>query len=301
MPTTGYADFRRRVRQAQSSTPTRNKPGKPTANKVSSTMPVYSGPTATGSGTYLTDRILAQGRSGGGILPSGQSFGPGASLASLTGGSGGSPFGTNPSNIIGGGSPTSFTGAGSPGTGWMSGIAPDAATMLFENPDAFLRQVLSRMGHDPDAMIGAMQLASPVARNMNELAMIMLGANPDFEAGELNQVGNWMANMLANQLTPGGRFIDFGQGLSNLLGVATGGADQLSALGSILGIDDPAGQTRAFQALATALASASLHPLWARGFQDELSRQGDAYISKNATNLGMDPYNQWLRSRGFSA
>jgi hypothetical protein len=158
---------------------------------------------------------------------------------------------------------------------------------------------MSRMGVDPDVAIGALRQAAPMARNMNELAMIMLGANPDFEQGEWDTTGNWMANFLANSMSPQGRYVDFGQGMDNLLNTRTTGADKMSALGSILGIDDPAGQSQAFNSLATSLASSSLHPLWARAFQDELGRQGDAYVSKNATSLNMDPYNVWLQSRGY--
>jgi hypothetical protein len=188
---------------------------------------------------------------------------------------------------------------GDPGTGWMAGIKPDAARMLFENPNAFARQVMQRgFGINPDNAIGALALAQPFADVMNELALIMLGGQSDYGEGSWNETGNWMGNYLANQMTPNGRYVDFGAGMNNLLNTAAEG-ETLSALGSTLGIDDPAGQAKAFQALASALASVSLHPMWAGSMQRELSRQGDAYTQQAATQVDMDPYNQWLQSRGF--
>lgn len=216
-----------------------------------------------------------------------QPYGGGASQYA---GIGGTNTSSNPIN------PTGGAGLDESLTGWVEGIKPTAMPELFNNPEALLRQFMFRQGLDPDRAIGAMMQALPFAQDMNQLAFLMLGGNPDFETGEFDPVANWMGNAMSNLMTPGGRTIDFGQGMSALTGTAASG-DSLSPLGGYLGFGTPSEQVAALRSLAVPLANSSLHPLWARSFSDELSRQGAAYVSKNAMADSMDPFNMWLANR----
>lgn len=182
-------------------------------------------------------------------------------------------------------------------TGWAEGLKPDMLnTLMLDNREAFLRQIMDKMGLDPDTNIGALMAASPYIRGMNELALVMLGADPNFETGDMNSAFNWMGDFASQGMTPGGDMIDFSQGLANLMGAATGG-DSLNALESYLNINDPQGQVDAMMSLAVPLANASLHPYWADAFSREMSRQGDAWTSKSSGNNMTGAFNSFFRDR----
>lgn len=182
-------------------------------------------------------------------------------------------------------------------TGWAEGLKPDMLnTLMLDNREAFLRQIMDKMGLDPDTNIGALMAASPYIRGMNELALVMLGADPNFETGDMNSAFNWMGDFASQGMMPGGDMIDFSQGLANLMGAATGG-DSLNALESYLNINDPQGQVDAMMSLAVPLANASLHPYWADAFSREMSRQGDAWTSKSSGNNMTGAFNSFFRDR----
>lgn len=202
---------------------------------------------------------------------------------------------SSPSGIPSG----SDTGQDLVGTGWATGLKPDMVNQLIADPQAFMRQILGKMGYNPDTNIGALQAALPYIQNMNQLALIMLGADPNYSTGDWNNAYNWMGNFASEGATPGGSYLDFSQGLGNLLNAASGGSS-LNPLESYLSIADPAGQVDAFNSLAVPLAQATLNPLWARAMQDELQRQGAAWVSKSAGNNMTGAFQDFLRSRGFS-
>ena len=286
-----------------------------------STAPVQSAPKPFGVKPYTQPGLVG---AGAGAVPQ-KSFGTSGSTGALssgtktgaTGGSGGtyaasSGGGSGGGGGGGGGGGSSTTGYGSsaginaPLTGWASGLKPDMLnTLMVENPDAFLRQIMHQMGLDPDQNIGAFYAASPYIRNMNELALLMLGGNDDFSAGDLNSAFNWMGNFASQGMTPGGDYINFDQGLSNLMHAsATGGTSQnsspgsgLDALSSYLTNNNPQGQVDSFMSLLLPLANASLHPLWARALQNEASRVGDAWVSKSAGNDMPGAFNTFFKQR----
>lgn len=226
-----------------------------------------SGPAGTGS---------AAGSAFSPVSPS--SYDPGVSAAS-------------------GGSGSGATGLDQELTGWASGLKPDMLTaLIMGNPDAFLRQIAHRMGLDPDENIGALQAAAPYIQGMNELALVMLGGNDDYEVGDMNSIFNWMGDFASQGMSPGGSMIDFSQGLNNLLGADTGGSG-LNALESALQIGTPQEQANKMMSLAGNLASSSLHPYWADAFIGELGRQGDAWVSKNAGNNMTGGFNTFFKDR----
>lgn len=249
----------------------------------------------TGGGTSLSNagvRAASTASSAGG--------GGSAVRAASSGGSSGSSGSLSGGSSSGGGSANTSEGINQNFTGWAAGpygngIKPDMAVQLMENPDAFLRQVMFINGYDPDRDLGIAGSASPYIQDMNQLALIMLGANPGYGSGDLNTTLNWMGNFVNQGLTPGGEYLNFQQGLNNL--TANGGGSNATPLYSHLTNNlTSQGQASEFLGLASALANASLHPLWARAFQDEVRRQGDAYVSKSAANQ-MDNFPEWIRGR----
>jgi hypothetical protein len=153
---------------------------------------------------------------------------------------------------------------------------------------------------DPDQNIGALQAALPYINDMNQLALVMLGGNQNYDTGDLDKTVQWLGNYVGQGMTPGGSYANFNQGLGNLMGADTGGSN-LGPLASYLQIADPGGQVDAFNSLAVPLANASLHPLWARAFQDELNRQGAAYVSRmTGGTTNANGFNDFLAGRGFS-
>ena len=254
----------------------------------------FQKPAATNAPTPGTAGRFSGGSSSGGSLgynPVSPSYG---AVAAASGGS--SPVGGYGSTS-GGRMNGAATGLDQELTGWAKGLKPDMLnTLMLDNREAFLRQIMDKMGLDPDTNIGALMAASPYIRGMNELALVMLGADPNFETGDMNSAFNWMGDFASQGMTPGGDMIDFSQGLANLMGAATGG-DSLNALESYLNINDPQGQVDAMMSLAVPLANASLHPYWADAFSREMSRQGDAWTSKSSGNNMTGAFNSFFRDR----
>lgn len=162
-------------------------------------------------------------------------------------------------------------------TGWAAGIRPNAVPMMFQEPQAFLRQVMGQMGMSANTNPGMYYMALPNADFANALAMLQLGGSSDFSQGNTNQVLNTMGDFFSQGLTRGGQGVDFRGGLSNALGSGTG-----TPLGDFLNLDDPRGQVQAMSSLLMPLAEAGLHPLFAQAFQAELSRLADEYYSRSA-------------------
>jgi hypothetical protein len=162
-------------------------------------------------------------------------------------------------------------------TGWAQGLRPDAAQMLFQEPQALIRQVMSSMGMSANQNPGMYYMALPQADLANALAMLQLGGNRNFDAGNINSVINTMGDFFQQGLTRGGKGVDFGSGLKNALNAGTG-----TALGDFLNLDDPRGQVQAMSSLLMPLAEGGLHPLFAQAFQSEINRLADEYYSRVA-------------------
>jgi hypothetical protein len=215
-----------------------------------------------------------------------------------TGGPGGSPYnGGTVMPASGQANSSTATGLDQEFTGWAEGLKPDMLIpLMLGNPDAFLRQIMDGMGMDPDQNIGALAAAAPYIQGMNELALVMLGGQDDYEQGDLNRTFNWMGDFASQGMTPGGNGVDFSQGLDNILGSATGG-DSLNALASALTNGTPQEQANKMMSLGGRLAEASLHPYWADAFIGELGRQGDAWVSKSAGNDMPGAFHSFFRDR----
>lgn len=168
---------------------------------------------------------------------------------------------------------TSVTGA--PMTGWASGIRPDAIPMMYQEPQALLRQVMAKMGMSAGSNPGLYNMALPNADLVNALALISMGADPGFEQGNNDAVLNFMGDYFSQGLTQGGRGVDFGAGIDNIMGA---GAD--TALGGYLNLDDPRGQVQAVKSLIGPLAQAGLHPLFARALDNQINRLADEYYQE---------------------
>lgn len=162
-------------------------------------------------------------------------------------------------------------------TGWAQGLKPDAAQMLFQEPQALLRQVLASMGMSANDNPGLYYQSLPNADLVNALAMLQLGGSSDFNQGNINSVINTMGNMFQQGATRGGQGINFQGGLANALNAGTG-----TALGDFLNLDDPRGQVQAMSSLLMPLAEASLHPLFQQAFQAEIGRLADEFYSRSA-------------------
>lgn len=162
-------------------------------------------------------------------------------------------------------------------TGWAEGIKPNAVPMIFQEPQALLRQVMASMGMSANANPGMYNMALPNADLANALAMIQLGASPDFSQGNTNAVLNQMGDFFQQGLTRGGQGVDFRGGMGNLMGAGVG-----TPLGDFLNLDDPRGQVQAMSSLMMPLAEAGLHPLFAQSLQAEIQRLADEYYSRSA-------------------
>lgn len=162
-------------------------------------------------------------------------------------------------------------------TGWAEGVKPDAIPMLFQEPQALLRQVMASMGMSANTNPGMYNMALPNADLANALAMIQLGASPDFSQGNTNAVLNQMGDFFQQGLTRGGQGVDFRSGMGNLMGAGIG-----TPLGDFLNLDDPRGQVQAMSSLMMPLAEAGLHPLFAQSLQSEINRLADEYYSRSA-------------------
>ncbi|RTL16856.1 MAG: hypothetical protein EKK55_23535 [Rhodocyclaceae bacterium] len=254
-------------------------------NRKKATQGIFSGgntSTIGSSGTGASGRVSAGGAESIGSGSGSGSGGGSVSAAAVPNGSTGG-YGSS-------------AGIDSELTGWAAGLKPDMINTLMNDPGSFLRQIAYGMGLDPDQSIGAMQAAMPYVENMNELALIMLGTDPNYETGDLNSVYNWAGNFASQGMTPGGDYIDFSQGLNNLLGANTGG-ENLNPLESYLAINDPQGQVDAMYSLLRPLAMASLNPLWGAALLAEAGRQGDAWVSKSAGNNMEGTFGSFFRDR----
>lgn len=172
------------------------------------------------------------------------------------------------------------TGLGADGrtqdlTGWARGIRPDAIPMMYQEPQALLRQVMAKMGISAGSNPGLYNMALPNADLVNALALISLGADPGFEQGNHDAVLNFMGDYFAEGMTPGGQTVDFGAGIDNIMNA---GAD--TALAGYLNLDDPRGQVQAVKSLIGPLAQAGLHPLFARALDAQINRLADEYYQE---------------------
>lgn len=162
-------------------------------------------------------------------------------------------------------------------TGWAAGIRPDAIPMMYQEPQALLRQVMAKMGMSANDNPGLYNLALPNADLVNALSLVFMGADPGFQQGENNQVLNAMGDFFAQGLTRGGQGVDFSQGIDNIIGT---GANSDTALGGYLNLDDPRGQVNAVKSLIAPLAQAGLHPLFARALDNQINRLADEYYQQ---------------------
>lgn len=160
-------------------------------------------------------------------------------------------------------------------TGWATGLRPDAANLMFQEPQSLLRQVMAKMGMSANNNQGMYQMALPNADLANALALIGLGGQPGFEQGDINSVINNMGDFFKQGLTRGGQGTDFQQGASNIIN-----AGKDTALGGYLDVNDPQGQYQAAASLFMPLAEAGLHPLFAKAFQNQLERLRDEYYQR---------------------
>lgn len=172
------------------------------------------------------------------------------------------------------------TGLGADGrtrdlTGWARGIRSDAIPMMYQEPQALLRQVMAKMGISARSNPGLYNMALPNADLVNALALVSLGADPGFEQGNNDAVLNFMGDYFAEGMTPGGQTVDFGAGIDNIMNA---GAD--TALAGYLDIDDPRGQVQAVKSLIGPLAQAGLHPLFARALDAQINRLADEYYQE---------------------
>lgn len=169
--------------------------------------------------------------------------------------------------------------AGQDLTGWLQGVRPDAIPMLYQEPQALLRNVMAKMGMSAGSNPGLYNMALPLAdpNIINALALVMLGADPGFQQGENNQVLNLMGDLFSQGLTRGGQGIDFSSGMDNIM---SAGAD--TALGGFLSLDDPRGQVAAVKSLIGPLAQMGLNPLFARALNNQIDRMADEYYQENA-------------------
>ena len=166
---------------------------------------------------------------------------------------------------------------GSDYTGWAAGMRPDAANMLFQEPQALLRQVMAKMGLSANDNPGLYNMALPNADLANALALIGLGGQQGFQQGDINSVLNNMGDFFQQGLTRGGQGVDFNQGMKNIMG-----AGQDTALGGYLNLDDPQGQYQALASLMMPLAEAGLHPLFAKSLQNQMQKLRDEYYQRYA-------------------
>jgi hypothetical protein len=182
----------------------------------------------------------------------------------------------------------SGTGGGAGGpldqtyTGWAAGMRPGAATMLFQQPQLLLRNVMAKLGMSANDNPGMYAMGLPNADLANALAMVGLGGNADFQQGDINSVINNMGDFFKQQMSRGGKGIDFSQGMQNIEH-----ASPDSAMGGYLNLDDPQGQVQAFSSLAMPLAESGLHPLFAKAFQNQINRLADEYYQRYA--FGSNP------------
>lgn len=162
----------------------------------------------------------------------------------------------------------------SPFTGFASAFTPGAAPGIFDNPNIALMQAMKNMGYtDLGANQGLYQMMLPQMNYANQLAMLALGQGSNMGAGANNAALNFMGDYATNLMTPGGQAIDFNKGLA-ALGT---GANPNSVIGQFMNVDDPFQQVKNYQALALPLAASSLHPFFARAFQNAIQQAGDQY------------------------
>lgn len=113
---------------------------------------------------------------------------------------------------------TSQGNLGSDYTGWAAGMRPDAANMLFQEPQALLRQVMAKMGMSANDNPGMYNMALPNADLANALALVGLGGQQGFQQGDINSVLNNMGDFFQQGLTRGGQGVNFEQGAKNIMG-----------------------------------------------------------------------------------
>lgn len=195
--------------------------------------------------------------------------------------------GVVPTNVAGVSAPGGVPGGGVPGGGFpgaditdpYGGFAkpflPGMAPTIFNEPQILLQQAMRQQGLNPTGGAGGLYNAVlPFADYANALAMLGLGQGSDLGQGGAEQAINWMGKYFQNLMTPGGRGIDFNEGLRALQG-----AGENSAIGQFLNYStDPREQIQAFKSLALPLAASSLHPLFARAFENALNTNADQYL-----------------------
>lgn len=146
------------------------------------------------------------------------------------------------------------------------------AGTLYSHPEILSADVLKSMGYNSGTLAN---LFSPMADAGYALDLIMNGSGHGRANGTDNATINWVAGLLQNMATPGGRTIDTDYAMRHILG-----ADAASPLGSYLGLVDPALGGTGGQ--ATGVAS-TLTP----------QQQIDAYGQLlGAAIQGMNPYYQ---------
>lgn len=215
----------------------------------------------------------------------GAGFGASGGAAPQMAGGGGGGGGGQPITPPGGSLPPQGTDAYS---GWMARFNPsDFQNEVYNDPQIVLNRMFA------DSGLGTESPAYSTLRSLNgadpmSLYLLTQGGT-QFGALSGERYGNFLHSLYGNQMTPGGRTIDFNEALANLRGAGAGAnadVSKQSALYQQLTRGGAPEQFRAYYGLAQDAAKMGLPPAIASAFLDALARQGDTYLSQAAQSSG---------------
>lgn len=169
-----------------------------------------------------------------------------------------------------------------PLTGWagQQGFAPEQLESIYSNPWYLLDKVFKGIDKASPGYQGLRDFGGdPLA-----LFNITQGAGRTVAEGGQGQgdFANFMQNLYSNLGTPGGKALDSRELLRNIFNEDVSG-DTTSTLGSVLNAGDMNQQVRTLFNMLRDVASTTMNPLAAAGYQSSIARAGDTYGSEMLT------------------
>lgn len=202
-------------------------------------------------------------------------------------------------------SPTDLNAMMSPATGWAAtqNFTPAMMESIFSNP----WYLASRVFQGIDTASPGYQALRDIGGDPLTLFNIMQGSGRNItEANGANEFANFMANLYQNLGTAGGRGLNGREMIRAIFGEDVSGgelgpdgkpkAGTSSTLGNILNAGDMGQQVRTLFNMLRDVASTTMNPLAAAGYQSAIARAGDVYGSEMLSrDAGNTPHiTEWM-------
>lgn len=169
-----------------------------------------------------------------------------------------------------------------PMTGWagQQGFAPEQLESIYTNPWYLLQHVFNGI----DTASPGYQALRDFGGDPLALFNITQGAGRTVAQGGQGQgdFANFMQNLYQNLGSPGGQALSATELLGNIFNEDVSG-DTTSTLGSVLNAGDMNQQVRTLFNMLRDVASTTMNPLAAAGYQSAAARAGDQYGSEMLT------------------